>query len=87
MFTNLKVRIKLIILISAAALCMCIMGFISMNGMEQSYQQSISSMKNVLYDDYDTQIKGQVNNVITLFIQNTRTAYIQRKRPKSSPQT
>lgn len=66
MFTNLKVRIKLIILTSAAALCMCIMGFISMNGMEQSYQQSISSMKNVLYDDYDTQIKGQVNNVITL---------------------
>ena len=66
MFTNLKVRIRLIILTSAAALCMCIMGFISMNGMEQSYQQSISSMKNVLYDDYDTQIKGQVNNVITL---------------------
>ncbi len=54
MFTNLKVRIRLIILTSAAALCMCIMGFISMNGMEQSYQQSISSMKNVLYDDYDT---------------------------------
>lgn len=66
MFRNLKVRTKLIILTAVAAVSMCIMGIMNMNGMEQSYQQSISSMKKVLYDDYDAQIKGQVENVITL---------------------
>ena len=34
--------------------------------MEKAYQQSVSSMKEVLYNDYDAQIKGQVENVITL---------------------
>lgn len=66
MFTNLKVRTKLIILTVVAAASMCIMGVLNMSGMDQSYQQSISSMKEVLYADYDAQIKGQVENVITL---------------------
>lgn len=66
MFANLKVRTKLIILTAVAAISMCIMGLINMNGMNQSYQQSIGSMKNVLNDDYDEQIKSQVENVITL---------------------
>lgn len=66
MFTNLKVRTKLIILTAIAVVSMCIMGVMSMSGMEKSYQQSISSMKKALYDDYDAQIKGQVENVITL---------------------
>lgn len=66
MFGNLKVRTKLIILTAVAAAAMCIMGVMNMSGMEKSYQQSVSSMKDVLYDDYDTQIKGQVENVITL---------------------
>ena len=66
MFANLKVRTKLIILTAVAAISMCIMGLINMNGMNQSYQQSIDSMKNVLNDDYDEQIKSQVENVITL---------------------
>ena len=66
MFTNLKVRTKLIILTAIAVVSMCIMGVMSMSGMEKSYRQSISSMKKALYDDYDAQIKGQVENVITL---------------------
>lgn len=66
MFSNFKVRTKLIILTAAAAISMCIMGILNMNGMDQSYEQSVSSMKKVLYDDYDAQIKGQVENVITL---------------------
>lgn len=66
MFANLKVRTKLILLTAVAAVSMCVMGIMYMNGMEQSYQKSVSSLKNVLYDDYDQQIKGQVENVITL---------------------
>ncbi len=45
---------------------MFIMDIININGMEQSYQQLISNMRKVLYDDYDAQIKGKVENVITL---------------------
>ncbi len=66
MFAHLKVRTKLIILTAAAAISMLVMGIINMNGMNQSYKQSVSSIKDLLYDDYDTQIKGQVENVITL---------------------
>ena len=66
MLINLKVRTRLIILTSAATLAMCVMGLISMNGMEQSWRQSVSSMEQVLFDDYDAQIRGQVENVITL---------------------
>lgn len=66
MFANLKVRTKLVILTVAAALSMCALGILNMSGMEKSYRQSVSSMKEVLYADYDQQIKGQVENVITL---------------------
>lgn len=66
MFANLKVRTKLIILTTVAAVSMCVMGVMNMIGMDKAYQQSISSMKKVLYDDYDAQIKGQVENVIAL---------------------
>lgn len=66
MFTNLKVRTRLILLTTVAAVSMCIMGVMNMSSMEKSYQQSVSSMKQVLYDDYDEQIKDQVGNVITL---------------------
>lgn len=45
---------------------MCALGILNMSGMEKSYRQSVSSMKEVLYADYDQQIKGQVENVITL---------------------
>lgn len=66
MFANLKVRTRLIILTAVAAISMCILGFINMAGMEKAYQQSITTMKEVLYDDYDAQIQGQVENVMTL---------------------
>ncbi len=66
MFANLKVRTKLVILTTVAAASMFIMGFLNMDGMDKSYKQSVSSMKKVLYDDYDAQIKSQVENVITL---------------------
>ena len=66
MFANFKVRTKLIILTAVAAISMCAIGVLNMDGMDRSYEQSVSSMKQVLYDDYDTQIKGQVENVITL---------------------
>lgn len=66
MFANLKVRTKLIILTVIAAAAMCLMGIMNISIMQKSYQQSVNSMEKVLYDDYDTQIKGQVENVITL---------------------
>ncbi len=66
MFGNLKVHTKLIILTVVAAVSMCVMGVMNMGSMEKAYQQSVSSMKEVLYNDYDAQIKGQVENVITL---------------------
>ncbi len=66
MFANLKVRTKLVILTAVAALAMCGMGILNMNGMDKAYEQSVASMRQVLYDDYDAQLKGQVENVITL---------------------
>lgn len=66
MFANRKVRTKLIILTTLAAVSMCILGILNIAGMNQAYQQSVSSMKTTLYEDYDAQIKGQVENVITL---------------------
>ena len=44
MFKNLRVRTRLILLTAVAAAAMCIMGLMNMNGMEKSYQQSVSSM-------------------------------------------
>ncbi len=69
MFGNLKVRTKLIILTVIAAASMGVIGILNLNGMQKSYDQSVSSMKTVLYSDYDAQIKGQVDNVITLLEQ------------------
>lgn len=66
MFTNLKVRTKLVILTLIAAVFMCAIGIMNLSVMNKSYGQSVASMEKVLYDDYDTQIKGQVENVITL---------------------
>ncbi len=66
MFTNFKVRTKLIILTVVAGLALCIIGFMNMNSMEKSYFQSVSSMREMLYEDYDAQIMGQVENVIAL---------------------
>lgn len=66
MFANLKVRTKLVILTVIAAAAMCLMSIMNICIMNKSYQQSVISMEKVLYDDYDTQIKGQVENVITL---------------------
>lgn len=66
MFTNLKVRTKLILLTAVAAVSLCLMGILNMSGMDQSYKQAVSSMKQLLDTDYDDQIKGQVENVITL---------------------
>lgn len=69
MFANLKVRTRLILLTAVAAVSMCVMGVMNMKGMEQSYQQSVSSLENALYDDYDEQIKAQVENVVSLIQQ------------------
>lgn len=66
MFTNLKVRTRLLLLTAVAAVALCVIGIMNMSGMEKSYQQSVSSMKDTLYADYDEQIKGQVENVVTL---------------------
>lgn len=66
MFANLKVRAKLVILTLIAAVFMCAIGIMNLSVMNKSYEQSVVSMEKVLYDDYDTQIKGQVDNVITL---------------------
>lgn len=69
MFKHLKVRTKLIILTAVAVISMCVMGLINQNDMEKSYQQSVSTMNTVLYDDYDAQIKDQVETVITMINQ------------------
>lgn len=66
MFENLKVRTKLLVLTGMAILSMIVMEIVNMSRMEQSYQQSVESMEKALYEDYDEQIKGQVENVITL---------------------
>ncbi len=66
MFSNFKVRTKLIILTGVAALAMFVTGMMNMFGMEKSYLQAVSAMKDVMYNNYDAQIKGQVENVITL---------------------
>lgn len=66
MFTNLKVRTRLLLLTAVAAVSLCLMGMLNMNGMDQSYKQAVSSMKQLLHTDYDEQLKGQVENVITL---------------------
>lgn len=66
MFQNLKVRTKLILLVVLAILSMVIIEIVNMSRMEQSYQQSVEAMEKALYDDYDEQIQGQVENVITL---------------------
>ncbi|MDE6904939.1 MAG: methyl-accepting chemotaxis protein [Lachnospiraceae bacterium] len=66
MFTNLKVRTKLVILTVVAGMALCIIGFSNMDRMEKSYLQSVSSMREMLYEDYDAQIMGQVENVMTL---------------------
>ena len=39
MFTNLRVRTRLILLTAVAAVAMCIMGVMNMSGMEKSYRQ------------------------------------------------
>ena len=56
MLANLKVRTKLVLLTAVAAVSMCVMGIINMAGMEKSYKHSVSSMEEVLYEDYDGQI-------------------------------
>lgn len=66
MFANLKVRTKLIILTAVAAISMCAMGIVNMRNMDQSYRKSVSSMRDVLYQDYDDQIKCQVENAMSL---------------------
>lgn len=66
MFANLNVRTKLILLVVVAVISMSVLELINVSRMEESYEQSIESIKEVLYEDYDEQIKGQVENVITL---------------------
>lgn len=66
MFANLKVRTKLILVVVIAIGFMIGMESVNMLKMEQSYNYSTKSMREALYNDYDEQIKGQVENVITL---------------------
>ena len=66
MFGNMKVRTKLLVLTGVAIISMIVMEIVNISRMEQSYQQSVESMEKALYEDYDEQIKGQVENVITL---------------------
>ncbi|MGN0350860.1 MAG: methyl-accepting chemotaxis protein [Roseburia sp.] len=66
MFANLKVRTKLILVVVIAIGFMISMESVNMLKMEQSYNYSAESMREALYNDYDEQIKGQVENVITL---------------------
>ena len=66
MFQNLKVRTKLIFLVALAMVAMIVMEVFNISRMQKSYEQSVTSMETALYEDYDEQIKGQVENTITL---------------------
>lgn len=66
MFKHLKVRTKLIILTAIAVISMFVMSLANRSDMEKSYQQSVSTMNTVLYADYDSQIKGQVESVMSM---------------------
>lgn len=66
MFQNLKVRTKLILLVVLAIVSMSILEVVNILRMEASYNQSVKSMEDALYKDYDEQIQGQVESVITL---------------------
>lgn len=66
MFCNLKVRTKLILLSVIAMAGLLGIGLFSWNRMAYSYDMSVQTMRQTLYDDYDEQIKGETENVITL---------------------
>lgn len=66
MFINVKVRTKLMALVGLAVVFMSVLQIVNLIKMEHSYEQSVESMEKTLYDDYDEQIEGQVENVITL---------------------
>lgn len=66
MFKNLKVRTKLVMLVLLAVLSMSVLQILNLVRMSQSYRESVSSMREALYTDYDEQIKGQIESVVTL---------------------
>lgn len=66
MFRNLKVRTKLIFLSVIAMLGLLGVGLFALNRMSYSYELSVQMMEQTLNDDYDEQIQGETENVITL---------------------
>lgn len=66
MFQNLKVKTKLIFLVAFAMIVMIGMEVFNISRIQKSYEQSVASMQAALNEDYDEQIKGQIENTITL---------------------
>lgn len=66
MFGNLKVRTKLILLVILAVVSMSVMEVVNLLRMQISYNKSVATTKEVLYSDYDEQIKEEVGSVISL---------------------
>lgn len=66
MINNLKVRSKMFILVLVMLLSILFIALFNARQSDKTYQDSIRAMRETLYGDYDTQIKNQVNCVISL---------------------
>ena len=66
---NLKVKVKMLILVFSIFITMLIAGVIALVSMQMSASKSLVLLESTIRTDYDTNIKEQVNNAISL-IQN-----------------
>lgn len=64
--SNLKVRVKMSVLIVVMLVSILFIAFFNMKKSDETYVNAVKAMEETLYGDYDTQIKGQVNCVISL---------------------
>ncbi len=63
---NLKVKAKMLILVTSILITVLIAGLISLISMQSAAARSIELMEETIRADYDTNIKEQVNNVVSL---------------------
>lgn len=63
---NFKVRTKLGFLVFIIFLMLCLIGGITIRSMKEISQESQDEIENVLREDYDKQIKEQIDNAISL---------------------
>ena len=66
---NLKVKVKMLILVFSILITMLVAGIIALVSMQLSASKSLELLESTIRADYDTNIKEQVNTAISL-IQN-----------------